>query len=776
MYFRLAILAIFCIVSAGTFSQSEIKGIVIDNTTQKEIEFANIALLKQDSTFIAGVLSDKQGVFSIDNIDKEQYILSITYVGYEKKYNPIQVTGENLNLGKIKLKTSDVALRDVTVTGNAIVQKADRKLIVPTESQIKASNSGVSLLRNLQLSRIIINPINNTITVPNGDAVQLRMNGREVSIEEIMALKPSEIIRIEYHDDPGMRYGNAPAVIDYITRRNESGGNVSANLANVPFYKMDFGENFASAKLNNKKSEFSVNGYWRRRGIEWNRENLETYNYPNKTLERTEEGQPTKYREYNLNLALNYNLTETDKYIFNAKLKNNNNDIPSQFSDRKSKMYSSENEDPIHISDHSTWRSNAPSLDLYYQHNLKNEQLLIFNIVGTYIDSKSERFYLEKRHDIPTTDITSIVNGDKYSLISEGIYEKGLKNGKISGGLKHTQSYTKNVYEGNVSSDVNLKFAETYGYVEYQLRKGKFNYTFGVGGTRTYNSQSGSSNEDYTFRPTLRVSYNINDNAYIRYNGFISSYSPSLSDLNNVVQDIDSLQIRRGNANLRTVKYFSNSINAGYSKGIIGLEFMMRYSYDHKPIMENISLENINGVDKFVRTNMNQKGFHRLYSQLNIKLKPLGDYISLSVAPSVNRFISYGNEYTHTFTNWRVYASLTANYKKWFLNVEGYGRWRSLWGETLMNGERFHTVMAGYNTDKWSLGVMAMNPFTKEYTQNTRNLSALTPNISKLHTDNLRQLFAINFSINLNFGRQYKAGNKRLDNDDSNAGIMSGTK
>lgn len=776
MTLRLSTLFLLCIVYGIAFSQNLVKGTIVDYDSEEIVEFANIALLKQDSTFVAGILSDEKGVFSFDNISNDQYLLSITYVGYEKKINPINISGENTDLGKIKLKASDIALKDVTVTGSSIIQKADRRLIMPTESQIKASNSGVSLLRNLQLSRIIINPINNTVTVPSGEAVQLRMNGREVSIEEIMALNPSEIIRIEYHDDPGMRYGNAPAVIDYITRRNESGGNVSANLSNVPFYKMDFGENVVAAKLNNKKSEFSVNGYWRRRGLEWNRENLETYNYPNKTLERTEEGQPSKYREYNLNLALNYNLTETDKYMFNARLKNNYNDVPNQFSDRESKMYSSENEDPIHISDHSTWKSNAPSLDLYYQHNLKNDQLLIFNVVGTYIDSKSERFYLEKRHDIPTTDITSIVNGDKYSLISEGIYEKGLKNGKISGGLKHTQSYTKNIYEGNVSSDVNLNFAETYGYIEYQLRKGKFNYTLGVGGTRTYNSQGGSSNEDYTFRPTLRVNYNINENAYIRYNGYISSYSPSLSDLNNVVQDIDSLQIRRGNPNLRTVKYFSNSLNAGYNKGMIGLEFMIRYSYDHKPIMESISLENVNGVDKFVRTNTNQKGFHRLYSQLNIKFKPFGDYISLSVAPSVSRFISNGNEYTHTFTNWRVYTSLTANYKKWFLNAEAYGRWRNLWGETLTNGERFHTVMAGYNTDKWSLGIMALNPFAKNYTQNVRTLSALTPNISKLHTDNLRQVFAINFSINLNFGRQYKAGNKRLNNDDSNAGIMSGTK
>ena len=776
MTLRLFTLSVFTFISVLCIAQIKIKGTIVDNDTRQAVEFANIALLKYDSTFVAGTSSDEKGIFSFDNIANEKYILSIAYVGYEKKFNPVNPTGNNVDLGNINLKASEIALKDVTVTGSAIVQKADRKLIVPSEAQIRASNSGVTLLRNLQLSRIIINPINNTITVPNGDAVQLRLNGREVSMEEIMALQPADVVRIEYHDEPGLRYGNAPAVLDYITKRNESGGNVSANLSNVPLNKMDWGENYASAKYNNKKSEFSVNGYWSRRGIEWTRENHEKFIFPNKVLERVEEGEPTKYKEYHLNLAANYNLAETDKYMFNARFSNNNNHTPNQFTDRVSKMYSSDNTEPIHISDHSTWNNNTPSLDLYYQRNLKKDQLIIFNVVGTYIDSKSERFYVEKRNNIPTTEITSIVNGNKYSLITEGIYEKGLKSGKISGGLKHSQSYTNNTYSGNATSDVNLKYAETYAYVEYQLRKGKFNYTLGVGANRMYNSQGGKNNEDYTFRPTLRVSYKVNDNMQIRYHGYISSYSPSLSDLNNVVQDIDSLQIRRGNPNIKSVKYYTSTLNAGYNKGSLGVDFHIRYSYDHKPVMENITLENVNGKDKFVRTNINHKGFHRIYSDLNIRYKPFGDYISLSVAPSFSRNISLGENYTHTFTNWRLRGSISANYKKWFLNVEGMGRWRGLWGETVTNGERFHMIMVGYNAEKWSAGIFGMKTLSKHYTQSTRNLSALAPNRSQIYTDQLQGIFGINFSLNLNFGRQYKAGSKRLNNNDSDAGIMSGSK
>lgn len=771
MKLRLTILTLLTYFVITSEAQVKISGSVIDANTHNTVEFANVALLKTDSTFYAGASSDTLGLFAFNNIPTDNYILSATFVGYTKTYVPVQANGADVNVGTVSLATSDIMLKDVTVTANAVIQKSDRKVIIPSDAQIRASNSGVTLLRNLQLSRIIINPISNAITLPGGDAVQLRINGVEVTIAEVVALQPEDIIRIEYHDEPGMRYGGAAAVIDYITRRKESGGSLSANLMNTP-HKIGFSEDYFSAKVNHKKSEFGVNAYWHYRDLKWTRENKEIFVFPDKVLERDEKGEPTKVKENSLNIAANYSLLETDNYMFNATFRNRYDDEPNAFTNRKSTTYSSDGSVPLSILDESSSKSNTPSLDLYFQKNLKNDQLLIFNVVGTYIDSKSIRLYQERREDNLTTDIFSDVRGEKYSLITEGIYERKIGTGKLSTGLKHTQSYTSNIYSGNVETNVGLNFAETYGYAEYQLRKNKLNYTFGLGVMRTYNSQDGKSNKKYILRPTLRVSYNINDNAYIRYNGYISGYSPSLSDLNNVEQEIDSLQIRRGNPDLKTVMYYTNTLNAGYNKGIFGVEFYMRYSYDHKPIMEQITFED----GKFVRTNINQKGFHRLYAETTVKLKPIKDYISLSVTPGVSRFISYGQEFTHTYTTWRLRGSLVANYKRWSLTAEANTRWQNFWGETQDIGERIHLVMAGYKADKWSLGLGILEPFSNSYSVGSRNRSALVPTQSNVYTDKLNKIVMINFSLNLNFGRQYKAADKRLNNDDTDSGIMSGSK
>jgi hypothetical protein len=764
---KFLLLILLSVICVPVWSQIRITGIVSDIENKIPIEYANVVLLQQDSSFVKSIQSDKDGKFTLDGIKRGDYIISVTFIGYEPTFVLLKNINTNLDLGDIYLPKSDILLNDVTITANSVIRKPDRQIILLTETQVKAANSGITLLRNLQLPRVSVNPINNTISSLDGGAVQLRINGIEVSQIEITALNPADILRIEYYDDPGLRYGSASIVLDYITRKKESGGNISTNLTNaVP----GIGENYFSAKYNHKKSEFSTDVYWGRRDLEWTRENHETFVFPDKILQRIEEGEPATFKYDNVNVSFNYNLQETDKYLFNVRLRSNSNDTPNELGDRVSSII--QGEDRLSVYDHSVSKSNSPSVDMYYQQNLKNSQSLIFNIVGTYINTENTRTYQEKRKDAIMTDIYSDIEGKKYSLISEGIYENRMGNNKFSGGIKHTQSYTKNNYQGYVNTDIKMNFAETYLYAEYQLNHKKLNYTFGLGGMRTYNSQGDLNNEKYIFRPTLRIAYNVNDNLFIRYNGYISGYSPALSDLNNIEQSIDSLQIRRGNPLLKSVIFYSNTLSAGWRKGILGVELLARYSYDDKPIMESVKYEN----GKFIRLNENQKGFHRLRVQSTIQLQPFKEYISISLTPWVNRYISEGHSYIHTHTNCGIRGSLMAVYKNWNLITEMNTRNNDLWGETLTEGERIHSIFIGYNTERWSVSAGALNPFSKRYDLETKNQSSLISSKQLAYTDKLSQMVMVNFSINLNLGRQYNSGNKRLQNEDSNSGILSGKK
>ena len=118
-----------------------------------------------------------------------------------------------------------------------------------------------------------------SIATNYGEAVQLRINGVQATHEEVVALRPEDVIRVEYHEQPGLRYGGAAAVIDYIVKRKESGGNVSADLTNG-VSPLGFGNYHLSGKYHQGKSTFTALMQWSRRDLEWNRENEETFYYP----------------------------------------------------------------------------------------------------------------------------------------------------------------------------------------------------------------------------------------------------------------------------------------------------------------------------------------------------------------------------------------------------------------------------------------------------------------------------------------------------------------
>ena len=86
--------------------------------------------------------------------------------------------------------------------------------------------------------------------------IQFCINGIKVELSDIRGLSPQEVIRVEYHDNPGLRYGNASVVLDYIVRRETSGGSVNLDLSNSP--TTSFGDDQVSTKFNHKKSEFGL--------------------------------------------------------------------------------------------------------------------------------------------------------------------------------------------------------------------------------------------------------------------------------------------------------------------------------------------------------------------------------------------------------------------------------------------------------------------------------------------------------------------------------------
>lgn len=762
---------LLCGMVQGFFAQEvTIRGNIYAMHNKEAVEFANVVLQTADSVFVAGTVSDEKGAFMFGRMEAGNYLLAVSSLGYKTAHLSLPGTHTDISLEEIWLEEDAVSLENVTVSAANLISKSDRKLIFPSERQVNASTNGINLLQQLMLPKLQVNPLFNEVSLPGGGEVQFRINGAKVERPEILALQPAEIIRIEYHDNPGLRYGNAEVVLDYIVHRPETGGSfgIDANSALTAAW----GNEFIYGKVNHKKSEFSANyGISYRDFYNMWRDNEEIFTFDDGSqLHRQEEGDPGRANVYWQNASFTYSYVPSDKMMLNATLRYSGDNRPHW--DYKGRLYNlADPTDAVYMIDKTSDKTHRPALDIYYQLNMKNEQTLVLNAVGTYNYTEATRFYQESRNDVLLTDINNLVTGKKYSIIGEGIYEKKLGANRIGGGIRHIQSFSDNEYKNGYNYTTEMKQSETTIYGEFKGKVKSLDYTLGIGGSRSWFEQkeSGDGYENYTFNPRVILHYNLPGQSFIRLRADISNRNPSLSELSEVEQTVDSLQIQRGNPLLKPTLNYRTELTYELQKGLFYSNLWGTYEYRPDAIMEEKRLEG----DKIVQTWDNQKNWQRLAGRLTLRVGPVKDIVQFSVTGGVNHYISNGNTYRHEYTNWFTNANLSLTYKKWMLGGGLETNWNWFYGETMSGGENLHYVQLRYNHKNLSASIGMFNPFLDNYKQETENWSKHASYRKSNYIKESSRMFLVQLNYNFSFGRTFKGGQKRLDNTDDSTGVMS---
>ena len=767
--------AMLCVAMTATANNAKISGRIKDANDKSAIIGATV-LLMQDTVQIAGTTTDNSGKFTID-AGNGDYILELSYIGYETIRMALTVN-ENTHIGDILMQEGTTELGEVVVESQAIIQKVDRQILLPSKEQMQASSDGVSLLQNLQIPRIVISPIDNSVKTLSDESVQLRINGVEASTADVKAINPKDIIRVEYHDQPGVRYNGAAAVVDYIVKHRDTGGSLmlaGTNGLTLP----GIGNYYLAGKVHFNKSSLQAVATYAPYDIYWTRTNNETYHFSTGKIENNEIGEPTRYKTYPVNVSLNYNWTNGDKNMLNIHLRDNMAYTPYGPSDRDSRLF--QPTDLFEIHDHDKSSSQSPSLDIYYQHNLPHKQHLYFDVVGTYINTHSDRRFLQTplrgSASTDTTDVISRVRGDKWSLIGEAIYEKEWENIMLTVGARHNQQWVKNTYLGSTEATVNMTTGETYAFAEMRHRVDKFSYVVGIGVMHTLIDQAGQKQSNWIARPQLTMSYDFGKGWFWKYKGYVSGYQPSLSQLSDITQQIDKYQMRRGNPNLKSVMYVSNEMELSWQSKHVNLNLWANYSYDHKPIMEETFEEIIDGSPYAIRMYDNQRGYHKLNVSPSVQVKLLDNKLMFNVTPFVKYMVSQGNNYHHEHVNYGVRGGIFYLLKGWRFYADVVTAQHNLWGETLTLGELTHDIGINYNSEHFGFGIMMVNPFSPHGSRTvTKDLSALAPTANTAVMQNYRQVLMLNFNVNLDFGTKHNEGWQRLNNEDTESGILSGTK
>jgi hypothetical protein len=765
---------LLCSMAGGVSAQRiELKGVVRDAGNSEAMAFVNVVLQMPDSAFVTGTTTDDDGKFVIPDVKPGDYRLAMSYIGYVTQYIGLEGLKASVTLPDIEMEEETVALDAVTVTASAVTNRIDRKLIFPTEQQVQASTNGIDLLQQLMLPRVQVHPITNEATVPGGGEVQLRINGVKVIKEEVLTLLPADIIRVEFHDSPGLRYGNAEVVIDYIVRRHETGGNIGVNVRNT-FNLKKLGDYRVNATVNHKKSQFLVEYYPGRRNYDqrW-RENEETFVLADgSVLRRREEGEPVRIQHYYHGVYTTYSYMN-DRRMFNASVQYHlYNNAPWDF---RGTVYNVDSpEDRLQMADLNRDFGNFIIPDLYYQENLKNDQTLVFNLTGAYNRTDNNRTYQESRDGQLLTDILNHVTGNKYSWTGEGVYEKKLGNNRLSAGLRHYQAFSDNTYRDNRTYNTEMQQRETSLYGEWKGKINKLDYMLGAGVSRSSLRQGDEMEgyETWNFNPRLTLFYPLSDNTSVRLKSSISNHAPSLADLSAVEQAVDSIQIIRGNPSLKPYPGYLSELNGEWKKGLFQAGLRVSYEYCPSAIMDEKYWEE----NRIVRTWNNQKSWQNLATSVFLRVGPVKDILQFGINGGFNRYISHGNTYRHVYNNPYLDAQLSATYK----NFSAYFMWtvslNRFYGETMLGDENIHsfTLRYKYNRMNFELGMFC--PFTDGLYTASENRSAIASYRKTEYNNDFSRLAFFRFAYNFSFGRTFNAGQKRLDNADKDAGIMKAGK
>lgn len=177
---KLLMMMLLMAVSVTMFGQERrVEGILQDRDTEEAIPMTTVQLLKMDSTYVAGAVTDEHGLFVITAPENGKYLLRISSVGYVTAIKKIEIAQDmNLNMGRVTLGADAVMLKEVQATAQALkVTVVEDTFVYNSAAYRTPEGSAVEELVKLLPGAQVDDDGNITI---NGKQVKkIKMDGKE---------------------------------------------------------------------------------------------------------------------------------------------------------------------------------------------------------------------------------------------------------------------------------------------------------------------------------------------------------------------------------------------------------------------------------------------------------------------------------------------------------------------------------------------------------------------------------------------------------------------
>jgi outer membrane receptor protein involved in Fe transport len=251
-------------LSAQQQRQGSVSGIIIEKTSNKPLEFANVIIKSNsDTSWFDGSVTGNKGEFVFEKLPYGEYRIIYSFIGFDNVETPVFILNSKepkLNLGKLDITESTASLGGVTVTAerSTFINAIDRKTFNVGQDIMSQTGSVSELLKNVPSVQVDIDGnvslrgSTNVMFLINGKPSALMGANRAAVLDQIPA---NSIEKIEIITNPSAKYkpDGTSGIINLVLKKDKNlglNGLVSANVGNDKRYNGNFSLNYNPGKFN----------------------------------------------------------------------------------------------------------------------------------------------------------------------------------------------------------------------------------------------------------------------------------------------------------------------------------------------------------------------------------------------------------------------------------------------------------------------------------------------------------------------------------------------
>lgn len=678
----------------------------------------------------------------------ERYLISISLLCV-----PVALAAQTETAASVP----EQSLQEIVIEAPKVIHKADMDVYHPSKSAVDNSKNGMQLLDNLMIPALTVSDALGTVQA-SGESVQLRINGRESTVDQVRALLPETVRRVEWIDNPGLRYGGASYVLNFIVANPTAGGSLQASGRQA--LNTAWGFYMADAKFNSGRSQWEAGANFKLTNkIKTHRDYTETFTYPDgSSLTRNEDSRGGSMDNSMGNAWASYSYIKPDTTVFMAELGWNQG-----FTDKflyRGLLSLSDGSPDILLTDSHGDKGSTPSLSLYWQQSLPRKQTLIVSFNGSFYFGRTYSDYIERHGDAtsPITDIHTNIRDRNQAYAVEADYIKNWANARFTAGVNYSANRNRSQYMNLDGQIFHQRQDRVYLFAEYFRRMGKWTATVGMGVQYTdfLFRESDRGNHSWSPRPQATLTYSPGRNHNLRLSFTSWQSTPSLSETNVVPQQLDGFQWRVGNQNLKTASSYMLTLRYSFNLPRVNGMFGIRAFTSPDAITPLLRWEG----DRLLTTYENSRGLQNLSFFIAPQIEIIPGWLEASGYVQYRMERMRGAGYSLRHNCWSGNASVRLMHWGFVLTGQYMRSERDLWGEKISWGEDLNVIDLSYNWKSWQFGAGVIMPFGK-YDQGSKSLSKWNRNEQHQRLD-MRMMF-VSVSYNLQWGRQRRGAEKLID-------------